>query len=358
VSYDSSCDLKQDLRGQCTACQRETMCCNEATVNATTGGLCSELESVLATCTVDNSMWATLMSIMLPQYVGPNAPGYVSSSPRITFGNNYSECKANIDTMCREASPLGTARASPLLCSLPFMCAKRSPLMSAQVNSQGMCGLQGATCPKRGTPKNVICCTYLNHVVNSSCSGLNDEQISGLATSKLTECSSTHDCIMPPFFQYNRAHLAASSKQPESLHMATSTVVRQSMYMLGGYSAVGKYLDTFWRLDVSQYPPKWWDMSSLRGAPTGGRRGAAMASVQATLIMTGGEGPKYLLDDAFMFDTDTGIWTDITFSAEGSKPSARYQHAMVGVGGSKAYLFGGETNAGKTNDLYGEGFVP
>jgi hypothetical protein len=355
LGSDSTCDVYTDERGQCTKCQGDTMCCNEASLPASTGGLCSGLDMTLTTCTTDTSLWASLMGAMLPQNVGPQAPSYIQyQTPKINFGNSYAECTANIQSMCQEASSYGAVRAMPLLCSVPFMCAKRSPLMSAQISSLGLCGLEGATCPKQGSPNNVMCCTYLEYVVNASCSGLNYDQLTGLATSKFTECSTQSDCIMPPLFQVNDAHVTISLKQPESLHMAATAAVRQAVYVLGGFSAAGMYLDTFWKLDLSSYPPTWKDMSSLRGCPAGGRRGAAMTAIQAIIIMTGGEGPQFLSDDAFMFDTDTAIWTDITFAAEGDKPTARYQHAMVSVGGTKAYLFGGETLSGKANDLYGK----
>ena len=226
--------------------------------------------------------------------------------------------------------------------------------MSAQISSKGVCGIEGATCPKKGSPNNLLCCSYLEYIVNASCSGLNHDQISGIAQSKFSECSTRSDCVSPPVFQLSRAHTSSQSKQPQSMHMAATAVVRHYMYMLGGFSGKGDFLDSFWRLDTSQYPLTWVDMSSLRGAPTGGRRGAAMASVQAIIVMVGGEGAEYLFEDVFLFDTDTAVWTDVTFSAEGDKPSARYLHAMVGAGGSKAYLFGGETISGKASDLYGE----
>jgi hypothetical protein len=355
TGFDSTCNVFDTQRGICSECKRNSMCCREATLSATNGGLCSNVDISLSSCSVDTSMWSGLVSAMLPLYIGPDTPPYTAfRTPKINFGNSYAECTGNMHSMCREASAIGTSRPSPLLCSRPFMCSRRSAFMSSQVNGKGVCGVEGSTCPAQGTPNNVLCCSYLEHLVNASCAGLNDAQIQGLAISKFSECSTASDCITPPLFQISPSHMSPSTQQPLALHMSATAVVRQSMYMLGGYSAKGQYLDTFWRLDVATYTPTWVDMTGMRGAPEGGRRGAAMASIQAMIVMFGGEGPKFLTEDAFLFDTHTRVWTDVTFLADGDKPTARTEHAMIGVGGSKAYMFGGTTIVGKVNDLYGE----
>jgi hypothetical protein len=356
TGFDSTCSMYEDKRGICAKCQSNSMCCSEATLPPSAEpGLCSDVEITLSSCSVDTSMWSGLVEGMANMYIGPDAPPYMAlKTPKINFGNSYAECIGNMHSMCREASLLGTTKESPLLCSRPFMCSRQSAFLSSQISPKGVCGVQGSSCPAQGSPNNILCCSYLEHLVNSSCAGLTDTQLSGLAMSKFSECSTQPSCISPPLFQISPSHVPASQQQPLPLHMAATAVVLQSMYMLGGYSANGQYLDTFWRLDAATYPPRWVDMTGLRGAPEGGRRGAAMASIQAMIVMFGGEGPKFLYEDAFLFDTDTRVWTDVTYLADGDKPTARSQHAMTGVGGSKAYLFGGQTNVGKTNDLYGE----
>jgi hypothetical protein len=354
VGPDVSCNLQDARRGECKDCSDDVMCCREATIPRFTGGLCSGVDIKLASCSVDTSIWRSLMAYMVPSLVGPESTPYVSfSSPKLTFGDSVSECRDAVHSMCREASAIGSVKSTPLLCSQEFTCASLSPFMSSLVDGKGLCNVGNTTCPKSGPPNNVICCSYMQFLVNASCDGLDEQQISGLAMSKFSECSQSPNCIAPPHFQITQVQTATSTR-PTALQMAASAAVRTSLYVFGGFSAEGSFLDTFWELDRGQYPPTWVDLSASRGKPSGGRRGAAMATILRTLVLFGGEGSAFLYDEAFLFDTDSAQWMDITYTSQGDKPSARYLHAMVGVGATKAYLFGGETILGKSAELFGK----
>jgi hypothetical protein len=84
-----------------------------------------------------------------------------------------------------------------------------------------------------------------------------------------------------------------------------------------------------------------------RGRPPA-RRNAAMGSVGRNIFIHGGQLKEWADDSLFSYDTLTHEWSDI--SAEDG-PDARYAHTFVGVAGSRAFMFGGETSLGKTNQL-------
>jgi hypothetical protein len=85
----------------------------------------------------------------------------------------------------------------------------------------------------------------------------------------------------------------------------------------------------------------------VRGRPDA-RRNAAMGSMGKHVYVHGGELESWLDDGLFAFDTLTKVWTDIP--AEDS-PDARYAHTFVGVADARAFMFGGETSLGKSNEL-------
>jgi hypothetical protein len=356
IGLDSTCNTLSNKRGECEACANETMCCRAVTKPMSAApNLCEGLDVQLASCALDGSQFKSVMDYMLPALLGPDSPAYVPGASTINYGNTGDQCKAKVQGMCTDGNArTGKAKGNPILCSRAFMCAKFSPFMSMQVSGREVCGVAGATCPKREgqQPRNIMCCNYAKHLVRGSCTGLSDGEREGLAAVKFSECSNQPDCIAPPTFQFSDV---AVSVTPLPRHMAASVGVRRSaMYILGGYSAKGDFLEDFWKIDTTVYPPQVMNMSSLRGGPAGGRRGAAMAAAGSIVILFGGEGPSLLSEDTFLFDTDRNKWTDITFFSQGDKPSARYLHAMAGMGATKAYLFGGETIIGKSLELFGE----
>ena len=86
----------------------------------------------------------------------------------------------------------------------------------------------------------------------------------------------------------------------------------------------------------------------VRGRPPA-RRNAAMGSVGRQIYIHGGELEGWLDDSLFMYDTLTNVWSDVPV-ADGPEP--RSGHTFVGIAGSRAFMFGGETALGKSNQLF------
>jgi hypothetical protein len=74
-----------------------------------------------------------------------------------------------------------------------------------------------------------------------------------------------------------------------------------------------------------------------------------MGSVGRHIYIHGGELESWLDDSLFMYDTLSNIWSDIP-AEEG--PDARHSHTFVGVAESRAFMFGGETSLGKSDQLF------
>jgi len=131
------------------------------------------------------------------------------------------------------------------------------------------------------------------------------------------------------------------------------SIVGDTLYMFGGeHSARHPVNDVLYALDLDK-PGNTWREVKVSGSPPPPRFGHAQSVIGDCIYIFGGRMgiavDEKLLNDLFMFNTKTGIWTNV--SSEGSPPSPRSFHKMVSTG-TKLYVFGGCPSEGRLADLY------
>ncbi len=356
VGFKSTCDwdVTDRRRGECIPCADNENCCRAATYTANEG-ICSGMHVTLNSCARFDTQWDVLLQTFAPEVF-----------------INTSTCMDNVKALCSTiyspGIPQGSARQNPLLCQRPFVCASHSPFSSLKFAQTSACGVQGTKCTVNNKP-NRVCCSYIQHLITESCEAMDADYIRYLALSRFPTCRDV-DCYSPPVLQITATAMNQDQHQirsgggywsqhgPSARAGVTAAVIGTSVFLYGGYTRSGEYSKELWELRGEAYPPTWYDYSNLRGGPVG-RRYAAVAALEpaAKMLVHGGEGPDYLLDDLYILDLHRPSldmpykWMDLTSIVEGDVPSARCMHAMVGVGASEAYIFGGATLLGVSDEV-------
>jgi hypothetical protein len=364
--YKSSCDwsVTSSQRGACIPCKEGENCCRSATYSAKEG-LCAGMSVTLNSCAQSDVQWDSLVQ-----------------ATALTVFLNVSNCTDYIQDMCSSISApgiaQGTARKDPLLCQRPFLCASNSPFGTLKFTPTRVCGVVGTECTASNKP-NRVCCSYIEHLIAQSCDNLPAQYVAYLARSRFPSCRDVN-CYSPAMFQVTATALNDYQEQDMFVLSSSSTgsssgystglrpsardgmataVIGTSMYMYGGYVRTGEYVKELWELRADVYPPTWYDYSSVRGGPSIGRRYAAAAALgpASKMIMHGGEGPEFLMSDLYVLDVRRPSldmpysWIDLTSIVAGDVPSERCNHAIIGVGASEAYIFGGRTLLGITDQV-------
>ncbi len=357
--YRSNCDwnVTNSRRGACIPCKDEEYCCRASTYKAEEG-ICSGMHVTLNSCAQSNLQWYYLMQ---------------DASPRVFL--EQENCINAVQSMCASVSApgvlAGTARQNPLICQRAFLCASDSPYGTLKFNPTKGCGVPGVQCVGSVNSlfqrPNRVCCSYVEHLIEQSCNALPADFVAYLARSYFPTCSSTN-CYSPAVFQitaiamnheenYNEGYV--TTQGPSAREGVTAAVIGKSVFIYGGYTHSGEYSKELWELSADAYPPRWYDYTNVRGGPTIGRRHAAVASLEpaSKMLVHGGEGPEYLLDDLYLLDIQRTsldmpyMWIDLTNVMAGEVPLARCMHAMIGVGASEAYMFGGKTLIGVSDEV-------
>jgi hypothetical protein len=355
-----SCDwnVTNSERCECLACVSGENCCRATTYEAR-DSICKGMSMRLSSCTLTDLQWDTLVQ----------ATGFSVFMP-------VSNCTQWVRSMCESLNLPGmetflTSKEDPLLCRQSFMCASDSPFNSIRFAQTSACGVQGAKCTPQNRP-NRVCCSYIEHLIENSCEKLRPDFVSYLARSRFPTCRDTN-CFSPATFQVTPAPLGSpqvqsllsvnnqvpASQAPDARAGAAAVVIGQSVFMYGGQTLLGKYSMELWELDATSYPPTWYNFSMVRAGPSTGRRYAAVAALEPSgrMLVHGGEGPQFLLDDLFVLDTRKPSldmpykWLDLTTSVLGDVPGERCLHAMIGMSASEAYMFGGKTLQGVTDEV-------
>ncbi|CAL8464836.1 g4371 [Coccomyxa elongata] len=105
-----------------------------------------------------------------------------------------------------------------------------------------------------------------------------------------------------------------------------------------------------WTLDTDTW--EWAPVELLQNAARPSPRDfAAMVDLPAgKLLLFGGlDASEKRLDDTWIFDSITSIWTEV--KQDRSRPKPRYAHSLARMD-SRVFLFGGETNTGLVADLW------
>ena len=131
------------------------------------------------------------------------------------------------------------------------------------------------------------------------------------------------------------------------------SIVGDTLYMFGGeHSARHPVNDTLYALDLGK-PGQSWREVKVTGNPPVPRFGHAQAVLGDCIYIFGGRMgvaiDEKLLNDLFMFNTVTGVWSQV--NQAGPLPSPRSFHKMVSAGG-KLYVFGGCPAEGRLADLH------
>jgi hypothetical protein len=376
--YKSTCDwsVTSSQRGACIPCKEGENCCRTATFSATEG-LCADMSVTLNSCAQSDVQWDSL----------------VQATAMNVFMNG-SNCTDYVQDMCSSISapgiPQGTSRKYPLLCQRPFLCSSHSAFGTLRFTPTRVCGIAGTECTTSNKP-NRMCCSYIEHLIANSCDNLPAQFVAYLARSRFPSCRDV-GCYSPAIFQVTTTALNVDQEQdmlslssisstssissrrstssrrsggsPTSLKPSArdgmaAAVIGTSMYMYGGYVRAGEYVKELWELRADVYPPTWYDFSGVRGGPSIGRRHAAAAALEpaAKMIVHAGEGPEFLFNDLYVLDVRRPSldmpysWIDLTSVVAGDVPSERCKHAMVSVGASEAYTFGGKTLLGITDEV-------
>jgi hypothetical protein len=381
--YKSTCawNATNVRRGACIPCKESENCCRAAT-HVPREGMCRGVPVTLTSCAQTDTQWDSLMQALAP-----------------SIFTHASNCTSFVQGMCESIRapgiPQGTARDEPLLCQRAFVCASDSPFNSLKFAPTSVCGVQGTECTVNNRP-NRICCAYIEYLIAQSCEAMPAEFISYLARTRFPSCRDVN-CYTPAAFQLTKTpamvmtnHVTTSGTEgttdtdqslfdadansaavstdavyltsggPSARDGITAAVIGTSVFVHGGYTHKGVYSKETWELRAEAYPPAWFDHSPIRGGPSIGRRYSAVAALNpaAKLVVHGGEGPDFLLDDLYVLDTKTAslgspfMWVDLTSVVVGDVPSERCMHAMIGVGASEVYAFGGKTLLGVTDEVH------
>jgi len=132
---------------------------------------------------------------------------------------------------------------------------------------------------------------------------------------------------------------------PPAFSRHTAVLVNGRIFVFGGYDGFGLNFElaifnpvTFTWTNISR--------SQVRGEAPNSRTNHAAAVVGNKMYIFGGNntnestGRYQVLGDFYCLDTDTLTWTNLTTSANGTRPSPRSGQTLTAVG-TKLYLFGG-----------------
>lgn len=142
--------------------------------------------------------------------------------------------------------------------------------------------------------------------------------------------------------QWNTSGVRPDARFMHAMDWAGGT----KMILFGGSTNAGDSDET-WEYDVSTHA---WTQYNVTGTKPAARYDHAMAYAGGSkMILFGGAGPRY---DTWEYDAATHTWTEYVFTGIGAKPAGRYEHAMAWAGGSKVILFGGSAYGGTQNDTW------
>ena len=125
-------------------------------------------------------------------------------------------------------------------------------------------------------------------------------------------------------------------------------LANNKLFVFGGFGS-DNYLNDLYMLDPSTNT--WSDLTynAIGTRPSPPRYGSGLASANNKLFVFGGWS-DYALNDLYMLDPLTNTWSDLTHIATGTRPSPRYNHGFASAI-NKLFIFGGDSY-GRVNDLF------
>ena len=138
---------------------------------------------------------------------------------------------------------------------------------------------------------------------------------------------------------------------PSARRGAAGVRVAALMYLFGGSDRSNKVLSDLWKVT----PDGEWTLVPHVGNVPSARRLGALSGYGTQLFLFGGrDSSDEPLSDLWVFSISRSVWTDFSVTSvttSGTIPSARAGHSLTLLN-RKLYLFGGETESGKSNELW------
>jgi hypothetical protein len=142
--------------------------------------------------------------------------------------------------------------------------------------------------------------------------------------------------------RYNTSGVFPSARMLHAMDWAGG-----SKAILFGGSVSGGDSDETWEYDAST---RVWTQYNTAGTRPTARYDHALAYAGGSkMILFGGEGFR---SDTWEYDVVSHTWTEYVYTGIGTKPPGRYEHAMAWAGGSKLILFGGSGSGDTLNDTW------
>ncbi|XP_059317523.1 tRNA wybutosine-synthesizing protein 2/3/4-like isoform X1 [Lycium ferocissimum] len=126
----------------------------------------------------------------------------------------------------------------------------------------------------------------------------------------------------------------------------TSSMIGDSMYVIGGRADPSNILNDVWVFNVTK---KDWKLLECSGSPFPPRHRHAAAAVGSRIYVFGGIHNDIIYSLLYVFDTQNFQWSEV--KVQGDSPCARHSHSMTAYG-SRLFVFGGYDGQKPLRDLY------
>ncbi|XP_048317963.2 tRNA wybutosine-synthesizing protein 2/3/4 [Ziziphus jujuba] len=150
--------------------------------------------------------------------------------------------------------------------------------------------------------------------------------------------------LLDPFFGTLKAFGVEGGPTPRLGH--TSSLVGDSMFVIGGRADPEKILSDVWVLNIAK---KEWKLLECSGDAFPPRHRHAAAVVGPNIYVFGGLNNDTISSSFHVLNTDNLQWQELLVS--GKQPCPRHSHSVVAFG-SQLFLFGGYSGEKALGDLY------
>lgn len=126
----------------------------------------------------------------------------------------------------------------------------------------------------------------------------------------------------------------------------TSSMIGDSMYVIGGRADPSNILNDVWVFNVTKSD---WRLLECSGTPFLPRHRHAAAAVGSKIYVFGGIHSDMIFSSLYVFNTQNIEWSEV--QVQGDLPCARHSHSMAAYG-TQIFVFGGYDGQKALGDLY------
>uniref|UniRef100_M1C562 tRNA(Phe) (4-demethylwyosine(37)-C(7)) aminocarboxypropyltransferase n=3 Tax=Solanum tuberosum TaxID=4113 RepID=M1C562_SOLTU len=126
----------------------------------------------------------------------------------------------------------------------------------------------------------------------------------------------------------------------------TSSMIGDSMYVIGGRADPSNILNDVWVFNVTKSD---WRLLECSGTPFLPRHRHAAAAVGSKIYVFGGIHSDMIFSSLYVFDTQNIEWSEV--QVQGDLPCARHSHSMAAYG-TQIFVFGGYDGQKALGDLH------